>query len=318
MAEFDREIVDPTSSSSGIFVNTNLGSIGNGGKLSIQANNLTIKDGGQVTASSDGSGDAGEITKIITNNLKLNNGSITTTSRSGKGGNIKNLQAQNLLLLDNHSQISTTSGIGNIGGGNGGNININAGFIVGFPQGNSDITANAFQGDGGNINIITNDIFGLKFRSELTPDNDITASSQFGISGNVEITTPRVDSTSGLTNLPTSFVDAESLNKDVCAIKNDKIAGGSSFIITGKGGLPADTHELISNSPAFVEWENNSDVVTQVNSSPVKVTQKNINHHQQIQQAQGWIMTSDGRVFFTTETPKITLQTDKDNLPDCK
>ena len=318
LAEFDREIVDPTSSSSGIFVNTNLESIGNGGKLSIQANNLTIKDGGQVTASSDGSGDAGEITKIITNNLKLNNGSITTTSRSGKGGNIKNLQAQNLLLLDNHSQISTTSGIGNIGGGNGGNININAGFIVGFPQGNSDITANAFQGDGGNINIITNDIFGLKFRSELTPDNDITASSQFGISGNVEITTPRVDSTSGLTNLPTSFVDAESLNKDVCAIKNDKIAGGSSFIITGKGGLPADTHELISNSPAFVEWENNSDVVTQVNSSPVKVTQKNINHHQQIQQAQGWIMTSDGRVFFTTETPKITLQTDKNNLPDCK
>ena len=108
------------------------------------------------------------------------------------------------------------------------------------------------------------------------------------------------------------------MHKDVCAIKNDKIAGGSSFIITGKGGLPADTHELISNSPAFVEWENNSDVVTQVNSSPVKVTQKNINHHQQIQQAQGWIMTSDGRVFFTTETPKITLQTDKNNLPDCK
>jgi filamentous hemagglutinin family protein len=190
LAKFDRETVDPTSSASGIFVNTNLGSTGNGGELSIQANNLTIKDGGQITASSDGSGNAGEIENIITSNLTLNNGNLTTTSRSGEGGNIKNLQVQDLLILDKNSQISTTSGIGNIGGGNGGNININAGFIVGFPQGNSDITANAFQGNGGNINIITNQIFGLKFRSELTPDNDITASSQFGVSCNVEIITP--------------------------------------------------------------------------------------------------------------------------------
>ena len=134
----------------------------------------------------------------------------------------------------------------------------------------------------------------------------------------VEITTPGVDPTSGLTNLPTSLVDSESLNKDVCAVNDGKIVGGNSFIITGKGGLPADTHELISNSPAFVEWENNSDVITQANLSPVKVIQKNINYHQQIQQAQGWIITSDGKVILTADSQKITLQTDKNNLPDCK
>ena len=101
-------------------------------------------------------------------------------------------------------------------------------------------------------------------------------------------------------------------------IKNDKIAGGNSFIITGKGGLPADTHELISNSPAFVEWENNLDMLTQANLSPVKVNQNNTNHHPQIQQAQGWIITPDGQVILTADTQKVTLQTDKNNLPNCK
>ncbi|MBD2686481.1 hypothetical protein H6G43_14930, partial [Aphanizomenon flos-aquae FACHB-1249] len=119
-------------------------------------------------------------------------------------------------------------------------------------------------------------------------------------------------------NLPTSLVNIESLNKDVCAIKDGKVAGGSSFIITGKGGLPADTEESITNSPALVEWENNSDVVAQANISPVKVSQKATNYHPQIQQVQGWIITPDGKVILTADSQKITLQTDKNNLPDCK
>lgn len=105
---------------------------------------------------------------------------------------------------------------------------------------------------------------------------------------------------------------------DVCAIKDGKIAGGSSFIITGKGGLPADTDESITNSPALVEWENNSDTVAQVNIPPVKISQKATNYHPQIQQAQGWIITPDGKVILTADSPKITLQTEQNNLPDCK
>src|SRR3712207_8808007 len=40
-------------------------------------------------------------------------------------------------------------------GGDGGNININADFVVAVPKEDSDITANAFNGRGGNINITT-------------------------------------------------------------------------------------------------------------------------------------------------------------------
>jgi hypothetical protein len=48
---------------------------------------------------------------------------------------------------------------------------------------NSDIIANTVKGRGGNIQITTQGLFGLKFRPQLTPENDITASSQFRVSG---------------------------------------------------------------------------------------------------------------------------------------
>ena len=300
----------------GLFANTEPGSTGSGGDIDIDPETFIIRNGAGIEVNSEGTGQGGNIS-IQADTLTLdNNALINAATASNQGGEIT-LNINNLLWLRHNSKITASAGtIG--GGGNGGNINITTPFIVGFASENNDITANAYQGDGGNINITANQIFGLQYRSQQTEFSDITASSKFGVSGNVEITTPGIDPTSGLINLPTNLVDVESLNKDVCAIKDDKIAGGNSFIITGKGGLPADTHELISNSPAFVEWEKISDVITQANLSPVKVIQKNINYHQQIQQAQGWIITSDGKVILTADSQKITLQTDKNNLPDCK
>ena len=300
----------------GLFANTEPGSTGSGGDIDIDPETFIIRNGAGIEVNSEGTGQGGNIS-IQADTLTLdNNALINAATASNQGGEIT-LNINNLLWLRHNSKITASAGtIG--GGGNGGNINITTPFIVGFASENNDITANAYQGDGGNINITANQIFGLQYRSQQTEFSDITASSKFGVSGNVEITTPGIDPTSGLINLPTNLVDVESLNKDVCAIKNDKIAGGNSFIITGKGGLPADTHESISNSPAFVEWEKISPNLTQVSNSPVKVTQKNTNYHPQIQQAQGWMITSDGKVILTADTQKITLQTDKNNLPNCK
>ena len=55
---------------------------------------------------------------------------------------------------------------------------------------NSDITANAVGGDGGNIVINSDFIVGLESRLDLTPFNDITATSEFGIDGTVEVNAP--------------------------------------------------------------------------------------------------------------------------------
>ncbi len=300
----------------GLFANTEKGSIGNSGNINIDPEIFIIRNGAGIGVNSLGSGQGGNISIEAGTLILDNNAFINAATASSQGGEIT-LQIKDLLFMRRNSNITATAGTDKARG-NGGNININAPFIVAVSNENNDITANAYQGNGGNININTNQIFGLQYRPQETLLSDITASSEFGVSGNVEITTPGVDPTSGLTNLPTSLVDAESLKKDVCAIKDGKVAGGSSFIIAGKGGLPADTHELISNSPAFVEWENNLETVTQINLSPVKVTQKTINHHPQIQQAQGWIITPDGKVILTADTQKVTLQTDKNNLPDCK
>ncbi|MBS3028639.1 MAG: filamentous hemagglutinin N-terminal domain-containing protein [Dolichospermum sp. DET50] len=310
----DKITLDGTNT--GLFASTEKGSTGDSGSIDIDPQLFIIKNGAGIGVNSQGSGKGGDIS-VQAGTLTLDNKAfINAATASSQGGGIT-LQIKDLLFMRHHSNITATAGTDQ-SGGNGGNININSPFIVAVPYENNDITANAYLGKGGNINITTNQLFGLQYRPQETALSDITASSEFGVSGNVEITTPGVDPTSGLTNLPTSLVDAESLNKDVCAIKDDKIAGGSSFIITGKGGLPADTHELISNSPAFVEWENISPNLTQVSTSPVKVTQKNINHHPQIQQAQGWMVTPDGKVVLTADPEKVTLQADKNNLPDCK
>ena len=63
---------------------------------------------------------------------------------------------------------------------------------------NSDIIANAVRGDGGNIQINTQGILGTALRESLTPESDITASSQFGVSGVTEITSVQVDPGSGI------------------------------------------------------------------------------------------------------------------------
>ncbi len=111
---------------SGLFANTDSKSTGLGGNLTISTGEFSIRDGAQVTASSQGTGNAGNIVNITARSLNLDNGSIITISPSGNGGNIQNIQVQDL-RLSNQSYISTSAGINNSGSGNGGNITFNTG-----------------------------------------------------------------------------------------------------------------------------------------------------------------------------------------------
>ena len=63
---------------------------------------------------------------------------------------------------------------------------------------------NAFKGNGGNVNIDTSGVFGLaESNSPTEATSDITASSELGLEGTVEIDTPEVDPSRGLVELPT-------------------------------------------------------------------------------------------------------------------
>ena len=309
-----------SGNNSGLFATTTSQSSGNGGDILVDPEIVTISDGAGIAANSEGSGQGGEI-NLQAGSLTLDNQAfITAATTSNRGGEIT-LQIQDILLLRNNSNITATAGTSGAGG-DGGNININAQFVVAVPNENSDITANAFAGNGGNIDIDSTSIFGLQFRSQQTPLSDITASSQFGLAGNVQIDTPEVDPTSGLVELPGAIVDAEGLiAKNVCTVEEGKIAGGSSFVLTGRGGFPPSPHDPLTHPSGLVEWANRAE---EQPNSPVVLNPYSTNtdisvprRKRVIEQAQGWIFTPDGQIILTAEASTIAPQTSSLTHPDC-
>ncbi|OUC11810.1 MAG: filamentous hemagglutinin [Alkalinema sp. CACIAM 70d] len=205
----------------------------NSGNVNINTPTLTLTNGGTVSVTNPGTGNGGTIS-IAANILNLDRqGSLAAATKSGEGGNIS-LQIRDLLLMRRGSFISTTAG----GTGNGGDIILNTPIIVGLE--NSDIIANAFQGRGGNIHITTQNILGLKFRDRLTPENDITASSEFGLSGNVQVNTIGVDPNAGLTELPVNVADPSQKIATGCSSTQ-----GSQFVATGRGGVPQNPNQQV-------------------------------------------------------------------------
>ena len=264
---------------------------------------MIVQDGAQVAVSSVESGNAGNL-EIAARSIRLDNGELTATSALGKGGNIT-LQAQDLLLLRRNTQISTTAGTAQAGG-NGGNITINAPFIVAVPSENSDISANAFRGNGGQVTINAQGIFGTQPQKSDTPLSDITASSTGGgINGVVNINTLGINPSFGLVNLPVQLVDVTGLIAQGCPANVGPRA--SKFIVTGRGGLPDNPSETLSSDAVQVdlvtlnpESENRS--VTPVSTQPISATPA------PLVEATGWVIGANGQVTLTAQAPTLTLQ----------
>ena len=212
---------------------------GAGGNLNLSTGNLVVQDGASIAVNSVGLGNAGNL-EITSDFIRLNNtGTITAATASGEGGNIK-LDVGKILLLRQKGLISAEAG----DSGNGGNITINASFVIAVPSENSDIQANAFAGRGGNITISTQGIFGIQYRPQSTFESDITASSQFGLSGIVTLNTPEANPIRGSILLPSNFVDASTLIATSCIARR---LNQSNFVVTGAGGLPVAPDDLASS-----------------------------------------------------------------------
>ena len=231
--------------SSGIFALTS--GDGRAGDLNVTTGELIVQDGARASVSGTVSGDAGNLS-VTARSIFLDNGSsIFAETASGQGGNIT-LNVADLLLLRRNSQISTTAGTAQAGG-DGGNITIDAGFVVAVPGENSDIFANAFTGRGGNINITANGIFGLKFRPFLTEFSDITASSQFGVDGTVQLNTLGIDPSRGLGLLPTEPTTLQ-------VAESCRTRGGRAtveFFDVGSGGLPPRPDEPLHSATLIAD-----------------------------------------------------------------
>jgi filamentous hemagglutinin family protein len=297
---------------SGLLANTAPNSRGSGGTIRITTPVLTVQDGARVVVNSQGSGVAGNLNVTARSITLSNEGRLVAEATSVNGGNI-NLQELDQLLLRRSSQISTTAG-NNRNGGNGGNISVDADFIIAIPSENSDITANAFQGNGGRVEIATQGLFGITPRAFLTDLSDITASSQQGIQGVVAINTPDVDPSRGLTELPTDLNDTSQLIAQNCSTGGQANELGE-FIITGRGGLPPNPTELLGNETvltSLIDLPDDEDTGVQRNASLeetdyLRPLQSSISNSQPpIVEAQGWILGEQEEVILLAQVPAGT------------
>jgi large exoprotein involved in heme utilization and adhesion len=232
--------------------------------------------------------------RINANSIFLDyQGSILASTASGNGGDVR-LNLQNSLLLRHNSLISATAA----GNGNGGNLSINSPVIVGLE--NSDIVANAVQGVGGNIAINTQGLFGLKSQPQLTPENDITASSQFGLSGNVNISNLAFTPTAGLIQLPSNIDDPSQKIVQGC-----RAYGNSRFVATGRGGLPDDPSDRRNSHHPWTDLRDPSAFRNSTNLTTASKTNTNI---PPIVEATGWRINAKGTVdIYATNNAGIEI-----------
>lgn len=253
---------------------------GDSGSLTINTPSLHIIDGASVTVKNDGPGRAGDL-QINTDSIVLDDqGSINASTASGNGGNVR-LNLQDTLLLRQNSQISANAGAN----GNGGNLSISVPTIVGLE--NSDIIANAVRGNGGNIQINTQGIFGLENRPQLTPESDITASSQFGVSGNISINNPEVDPSASLVNFSQKVVDPNEQVVSGCQWTAD-----SEFVATGRSGVPANPNRPLASSRS---WSDVRDL-SAFRGETVQAASVPIETPKPLIEATGWVVREDGTV----------------------
>jgi len=190
---------------SGIASSVDTNAVGNAGGIRINSNNITLTKGAFIGANTSGQGNAGSVNITATGDITfdgedsqgISSGveSIVTSDAQGNAGVI-NIQANNLDLVNtariNAATQSPTGESGKIDlqiteditlrdnsfisaqafkDADGGNLNIDARFIVAFPSNGTgnDLVATAEQGTGGNINLNAEQIFGLE-RGEAIND----------------------------------------------------------------------------------------------------------------------------------------------------
>jgi filamentous hemagglutinin family protein len=311
------------SGAGGVFFDSR--SAGNARGIRMNTGSLVVENGAQVTVSGSGTGRSGDL-EVNANSVFLNNqGRLRSTTAASEGGNLK-LQIANSVILRDNSEISAEA----FGRANGGNITFEVGGIIfAILSENSDVVANAFEGNGGQITGRATGVFGFRqFEKVRTPESDFIASSALGFDGIVDIDEEKRQ----LPQLPADFLDVEDLNRDVCALRNGKIAGGSSFVITGRGGLPPNPLEEFTPLDGVVEWAAREDLGRGELSQPSLAENDNLSpkpapiseeaeeneHPKEIRPVQGWIIAPDGTVILTAEVPTAAAYRSEVDRPSCR
>lgn len=253
---FIEEILEDLEPETGLFANASVNATGDGGSIQVNnPNEINIFNGATISVASEGTGNGGSLF-LQSDNLTLDNqGIVEAYTSSGSGGNVELQIAEIIFMQDNNNLISAQA----LGDANGGNLTIDTTFIVALPNQNNDILANASTGNGGNINISAESLLGIEERPSQPPNstNDIDASSEFGLDGEVSIFTPDVDQARGATKLDNRVIEPQATVARACS--NDQtVVGSSSFSIKGKGGIPHQPIEPFMPDTILTEGASNN------------------------------------------------------------
>ena len=265
---------------------------GDSGNLIINTPNLEIADEAQISVSNFGLSNAGDIT-ISTNTLNLDTkGKIIANTASGTGGSI-NLTAQELVILNNNSEISTTAQQN----GDGGNIALTTNNLVLLES--DRISADAQQGSGGNITINTQGFF-------TAPESRITASSQVETKkGIVEIITLDNSSKIQTEYQEQSPLEAENYISTGCGVGEDFTK--NQFRNIGRGGIPNNLMREITTEETLGDLGTSSTKIfsnrisKQTPKDHRRILQELDSDYQLITEANTWIINSQGKIELVAQ-----------------
>ena len=214
-----------------------LGADGNGGEITIVADNIDMRGRAEITASTLGDGDAGSIDITVKNDLDMRGESEISTStefidgeaRSSGNAGVIVIETSGLLVIEESSISSSTSG-----SGDGGSIAITAERAVfdgeGF-ENFSGVTTQATVGSSGDAGDIALSIGNLTLRN----DAQISSTSfSEGNAGNVSIRSGRI-------TIDATDTDSEFITGIVSAVDTDDGSDGNAGAIT----IEADRLDLL-------------------------------------------------------------------------
>jgi large exoprotein involved in heme utilization and adhesion len=233
-----------TGAGGNIFVNANSVTLQNGGTLSaatsgtapsatggtitVDANQVQLNSGGLITASTTGAGAGGSIMIAAGSTFASNAGTVSSTAAQAQGGDI-NITAGQSVTLNNGSLITASS----TGHGDAGNILINAG--QNYTSTNSAVTTQATalgtEASGGNIKVLATDMVQLT-NSQL---NASVQGSSTTVGGNITI--------------DPLYVMLQ--NSQILAQATQGQGGAISITITNGGLFLPDANSTISASSQF-------------------------------------------------------------------
>jgi hypothetical protein len=280
-----------------------------------------------IVATSDRAG-GGDI-NIAARDIRLQDGSLISTSvfdSTGGGGNIT-INSETFVILGD------TDILANAAAGPGGDITINSpAFLVALFSTDQATAVGRNPGDlnqfrGNNRVDISDNFVRLDDSDRITivgafdqfrgnNRTDISTASQSGSAGIPRLSP--INNTQTVAQAPLKLVNAEELIDRRCtrADTNKK----SSFVITGRGGLPPSPNDVLQPESVITDWvtldsqENQSQDTTHAAKSsarlthpPTPVTMAAPTKHELVE-AQGWVYGSKGEVILTASASTATPQ----------